>query len=74
MLSAGVVSKRGEFDMRDDDSINTGGDAPPTPSEPSPEPPGQAASADPSPTQTAEHPVADAPLSLWERIKHMVGR
>ena len=59
--------------MRDDDNINTGNDAPP-PSEPSREPPGQAAPADPSPGQTAEPPVGDAPLSLWERIKHMVGR
>jgi hypothetical protein len=60
--------------MRDDDSVNIGGDAPPPPSEPSPEPPGQAAPADPSPTQSAERPVGDKPLSLWERIKHMVGR
>ena len=60
--------------MRDDDSINAGGDAPPPPSEPSPEPPGETAAADPSPTQAAERPAGDAPLSLWERIKHMVGR
>ena len=60
--------------MRDDDSINTGGDAPPPASEPSPEAPGEAAAADPSPTQAAERPAEDAPLSLWERIKHMVGR
>jgi hypothetical protein len=60
--------------MRDDDSINSGGDAPPPRSEPSPEPPGESAAADQSPTQAAEHPAGDAPLSLWERIKHMVGR
>jgi hypothetical protein len=59
--------------MRDDDSTNTGGDAPP-PSEPSTVSPGESAAADQSPTQAAEHPAGDAPLSLWERIKHMVGR
>jgi hypothetical protein len=66
-----VVSNRGQLGMPDDD-INSGGNAPPPPSGPSPEPPGEAAPADP--TQAAEHSMGDKPLSLWERIKHMVGR
>jgi hypothetical protein len=60
--------------MRDDDSVNTGGDAPPPPSKPSPERPGEAAPADPSPTHATEGAVGDKPPSMWERIKHLVGR
>jgi hypothetical protein len=60
--------------MRDDDSIEAGSGATPPSSDPAQEPQVGAEPTSPRPSQAAEEPIEGARLSLWERIKQMVGR